>query len=68
MKNQHGTIVSLQLCVGHRKPMVFVESAEVVERLGLRGHRHAVTESSRQILLIEEGTLGDLKLGPGQVK
>jgi MOSC domain-containing protein YiiM len=68
MESQHGTIVSLQLCVGHRKPMVFVESAEVVEGLGLHGDRHAIAESTRQVLLIEDETLGDLKLGPRQVK
>jgi MOSC domain-containing protein YiiM len=48
--------------------MVFVENAEVVEGLGLRGDRHAVAESTRQILLIEEETLGELRLNPGQVK
>lgn len=48
--------------------MVFVESAEVVEGLGLRGDRHAIAESTRQILLIEGETLGELKLNPGQVK
>jgi len=68
MKNQRGTIVSLQLSVERRKPMVFVENAEVVEGLGLRGDRHAIMESTRQILLIEEETLADLKLSPGQVK
>ena len=68
MKNQQGTIVSLQLCVGHRKPMMFVENAEVVEGLGLRGDRHAIAESTRQVLLIEEETLGDFKLNPGQLK
>ena len=68
MESQHGTVVSLQLCTGHRKPMVFVESAEVVEGLGLRGDRHAIAESTRQILLIEGETLGELKLNPGQVK
>jgi MOSC domain-containing protein YiiM len=68
METQHGTIISLQLCAGYRKQMVFVENAEVIEGLGLRGDRHAIPESTRQILLIEEETLGDLKLSPGQVK
>ena len=68
MEDQHGTIVSLQLCIGHRKPMVFVENVEVVEGLGLRGDRHAIAESARQILLIENETLRDLELSPGQVK
>jgi MOSC domain-containing protein YiiM len=48
--------------------MVFVENAEVVEGLGLRGDRHAIAESTRQILLIEDETLDEFKLNPGQVK
>jgi len=48
--------------------MVFVENAEVVEGLGLRGDRHAIAESTRQILLVEDETLGEFKLNPGQVK
>jgi len=68
MEDQRGIIVSLQLCIGHREPMMFVQSAEVVEGLGLRGDRHAIAESNRQVLLIEEETLRDLKLSPGQVK
>jgi MOSC domain-containing protein YiiM len=68
MEGQHGTIVSLQLCTGRRRPMVFVDNAEIVEGLGLRGDRHAIAESTWQILLIEDETLRDLKLSPGQVK
>jgi MOSC domain-containing protein YiiM len=68
MLNRVGTIVSLQLCVGHRKPMSFVQSAEVIEGLGLKGDRHAIAESTRQILLIEEETLNALDLKPGEVK
>jgi MOSC domain-containing protein YiiM len=48
--------------------MMRVESAEVIKRLGLRGDRHAIEESTRQILLIEKETLDDLKLSPGLVK
>lgn len=68
MQNNQGKIVSLQLCVGHRKPMMLVESVGVVDGLGLRGDRHAIAESPRQILLIEEETLNALNLQPGQVK
>jgi MOSC domain-containing protein YiiM len=68
MQNQKGTILSLQICVGYRKPMMLVESAEVIKGLGLRGDRHAVEESTRQILLIEKETLDELKLSPGLVK
>lgn len=48
--------------------MLFVENAEVVEGLGLRGDLHAIAESTRQVLLIEDETLGDFNLSPGQVK
>jgi MOSC domain-containing protein YiiM len=68
MESQQGTVISLQLCVGHRKPMVFVESADVIEGLGLRGDRHAVAGSNSQILLIEDETLEDLRLSRGQLK
>jgi MOSC domain-containing protein YiiM len=68
MQNHQGAILSLQVCVGYRKPMMLVESAEVIKGLGLRGDRHAVEESTRQILLIEKETLDELKLSPGLVK
>jgi len=48
--------------------MVFVENAEVIEGLGLRGDRHAIPGSPRQILLIEEETLNDLGLWAGAVR
>ena len=63
-----GTIVSLQLCPGYRKPMRKVSEANVVENLGLEGDRHALPDSSRQILLIEKETLDELKLAAGDVK
>ena len=63
-----GTIVSLQLCPGYRKPMKPVAESEAVENLGLRDDIHALPDSSRQILLIEKETLDKLRLSPGQVK
>ncbi|HLX11590.1 MAG TPA: MOSC domain-containing protein, partial [Bacteroidota bacterium] len=63
-----GTIVSIQLCPGHRKPMVMVDEVEAVVALGLKGDRHALQDSSRQILLIESETLEAFGLTPGQVK
>jgi MOSC domain-containing protein YiiM len=63
-----GTVVSLQLCPGHRKPMNRVEEAEAIEDLGLKGDRHALPQSSRQVLLIERETLFELGIGPGVVK
>ena len=63
-----GRIQSIQLCPGYRKPMHPVDTAEAIERLGLKGDNHALPESSRQILLIEKETLDELKLSPGEVK
>jgi len=63
-----GRILSIQLCPGHRKPMDQVGSAEAIENLGLKGDRHALPDSSRQILMIEQETLDELALSPGAVK
>ena len=68
MSHVEGHIVSLQLCPGHRKAMHIVATARAVENLGLEGDRHAIRDSSRQVLLIEEETLGALALRPGDVK
>jgi len=48
--------------------MKIVESAEVIEKLGLKDDRHAVRDSSRQVLLLEKEMLDMLELVPGQVK
>ena len=45
-----------------------VDSAEAVKNLGLKNDKHALPDSSRQILLIEKETLDTLGLKPGQVK
>ena len=63
-----GTIHSIQLCPGHRKPMQIVEQTEAIENLGLKNDKHALPDSSRQILLVEKETLDELGLQPGQVK
>jgi len=63
-----GRILSIQICPGHRKPMDQVRSAEAIENLGLKGDRHALPDSSRQILMIEQETLDELGLSPGMVK
>ena len=66
--NSAGKIISLQLCPGHRKPMKPVEEAEAIRNLGLKDDRHALPDSSRQVLLIEKETLDHFGLAPGQVK
>ncbi len=66
--NLSGNVFSLQICPGHRKQMKQVQSAEAIERVGLKGDLHAIRESSRQILLIEIETLNELALNIGDVK
>ena len=66
-----GSIVSIQLCVGHRDPMNVVESARMLEDYGIEGDRHAVSEGARtkrQVLLIDQETLDNFELNPGQVR
>ncbi|MBI4548402.1 MAG: MOSC domain-containing protein [Ignavibacteriae bacterium] len=63
-----GKVYSLQLCPGYRKPMQMVNQVEAIENLGFKNDRHAIPDSSRQILLIEKEILDELKLMPGQVK
>lgn len=65
---QRGNVVSLQVCPGHRKPMQPKESIEALTALGIKGDVHAIAESSRQVLLIDQETLQMLGLTPGQVK
>ena len=62
------SVVSLQICPGHRKPMTVVEKWDAVEGLGLRNDLHALPDSSRQVLLLESETLAEFGLSPGEVK
>lgn len=68
MPTTQATIVSLQLCPGHRQPMQPVTMAQAVADFGLEGDRHARTGHHRQVLLIEKETLDMLELAPGTVK
>ena len=66
-----GTIVSIYLCTGHRDPMKGVESADMKAGYGIEGDRHAVSEgvrTARQVLLMDEETLGRFGLESGQVR
>ncbi len=68
MLTTQGAIISLQLCPGYRKPMHMVEEVEAIANLGFKNDKHALPDSSRQILLIEKETLDELRVEPGQVK
>ncbi len=55
-QHAHGTVVSLQLCVKHKQPMRQVSSVRAIANRGLDGDRHAMPDSSRQVLLLEQET------------
>ncbi|MCE2456925.1 MAG: MOSC domain-containing protein [Dehalococcoidia bacterium] len=66
-----GTIVSIYLCTGHRDPMKSVESADMTAGFGIEGDRHAVSEgvrTARQVLIMDEETLGKFSLSSGEVR
>ncbi len=67
-ENARGSLHSVQICPGHRMPMKIVEMALALKNSGLQSDRHAQSDSSRQILLLEKETLDALNLVPGQVK
>ena len=66
-----GSVISIQLCVGHRDPMKSVESAEMKAGYGIEGDRHAVSEgvrTKRQVLLTDEETLAKFGLSRGDIR
>ncbi len=66
-----GSIISIQLSVGHREPMKSVESARMQAGYGIEGDRHAVSKGARtkrQVLLIDRETLDKFELAPGEVR
>lgn len=52
----NGTVVNLQLCVKHLQPMRQVKSVMAIKNRGLEGDRHAMPDSSRQVLLLDQET------------
>ena len=66
-----GSVVSIQLCVGHRDPMRSVESAQMTAGYGIEGDRHAVSEgvrTKRQVLLTDVETLAKFGLSRGDIR
>lgn len=62
------TVVALFLGKASRAALVSVERVGAIEETGLEGDRHAKRNSRRQILLMEEETLDQLGLKPGDVR
>ena len=66
-----GSVVSMRLNVGSRKPMKKVDSARVITGQGIEGDRHLKEDGSRsrrQILLMDRETLGDFSLDDGIIR
>lgn len=64
----HGTVVSLQLCVKHMQPMQKVASVRAIGNRGLEGDRHAMPDSSRQVLLLEQETCVEYDFPIGAIR
>ena len=66
-----GSIVSMRLNVGSRKPMKEVDSARVITGQGIEGDRHLKEDGSRsrrQILIMDRETLGNFSLDDGIIR
>jgi MOSC domain-containing protein YiiM len=68
MQDMRGTIIHLQICVAHKKPMQAQASLQAVADLGLAGDLHAKPASTRQVLFMDEETLGKFGLERGRVR
>ena len=62
------TVVAIHLCQASRAPLVAVDRVSAIEEQGLDGDRHARPRGRRQVLLIEQETLEQLGLAPGDVR
>jgi MOSC domain-containing protein YiiM len=67
-RHSHGTVVNLQLCVKHLQPMQQVKRVRAIENRGLEGDRHAMPDSSRQVLLLEQETCVEYDFPVGAVR
>ena len=66
-----GSVVSMRLNVGSRKPMKEVDSARVITGQGIEGDRHLKEDGSRsrrQILIMDRETLGNFSLDDGIIR
>ena len=66
-----GTIASLRLCPGHRQAMRDEPSLTFTSGHGIEGDRYAglgKSHAAREVLLMDEETLGELGLSAGDVR
>jgi MOSC domain-containing protein YiiM len=64
----HAVVVSLQLCVKHKQPMEKVSSVRAIANFGLEGDRHAMPDSKRQVLLLEQETCVEYDFPIGAIR
>jgi MOSC domain-containing protein YiiM len=63
-----GTVVFLQRCPGHKKPMEPAGALKLIEGLGIEGDCHQKPRGSRQVLLMAEENCDAFGLAPGEVR
>lgn len=62
------TVVSVQLSVASRAPLVPVQRVNALLGRGLEGDRHLKPDGSRTVLLVEQEVLDRFGLSPGAVR
>ena len=65
---QEGSIVSVQVADQSRQPMRSLQQAQAVSDFGLQGDRKASKGSARQVLFMDNETLQEFELRPGDVR
>ena len=65
---QQGTITNLYIARVQETPSDPVEQAEAISGKGLEGDRSCKTGNMRQVLFMDQETLAQLELKPGQIK
>jgi MOSC domain-containing protein YiiM len=62
------SVVNIQLCVKHLQPMRQVTRVMAIQNRGLEGDRHAMPDSSRQVLLLEQETCIEYDIPVGALR
>ncbi len=65
---QQGTIVALHIARVKGTPSDPVDAATAISAQGLEGDRSCSADNTRQVLFMDQETLDNLELKPGQIK
>ena len=65
---QQGTIVALHIAIARGTPSDPVTEATAISAQGLEGDRSCSVDNTRQVLFMDQETLNELALKPGQIK